>query len=231
MKRFFDEVRKAFGPLSQKQVEGIELLVKTSAAQPLKHRAYILATAWHETAFTMQPIEEYGKGKNKPYGKPDPVTGKAYYGRGYVQLTWKDNYVKAQERLQQLDLINSSVNFVNNPDKVMEPKISAYIICIGMKEGWFTAKKMSDYNNYVDMRRVVNGTDKANEIADYAHSFEYALSFVDEPSIDVKPPIVDHVPVVKPEIPVSVGQGAAAWIIGLVLAAFAAFGAWIMNGG
>lgn len=230
MKKFFNEVRKAFGALSTKQVEGIELLVKNSASLPLKHRAYILATAWHETAHTMQPIEEFGKGKGKKYGVPDPITGKTYYGRGFVQLTWKENYKKAELRLIALDLLSSNVSLVLNPDRVMEPIISANIICIGMKEGWFTTHKMSDFNNYVDMRRVVNGTDKAKEIAKYAESFEYALNFVDEPSITVPPAIV--IPTPSPnELPKSVNNGVAAWLIGIAIAAFAAFGAWIMKGG
>ena len=235
MKKFFEEVRKAFGPLSVKQVEGIELLVNTSAALPLKHRAYVLGTAWHETARTMQPIEEYGKGKGKKYGEKDPTTGQVYYGRGFVQLTWKDNYAKAQNRLQELNLINDNVNFVVNPDLVMQPKISAYIICIGMKEGWFTGKKMGDYNNYIDMRRVVNGTDRAKDIAKYAEDFEHALSYIDEPVIDVKPlpPVIADIPEVevKPELPKNVSSGIAAWIVGLLLAAFAALGAWMTQGG
>lgn len=54
--------------------------------------SYVLATVRHETAGTYLPIAEYGKGEGKPYGNPDPLTGKIYYGRGYVQLTWKENY-------------------------------------------------------------------------------------------------------------------------------------------
>ena len=56
-------------------------------------------TTAHETGFTMQPIEEYGKGSGMEYGKPDPETGQTYYGRGYVQLTWRDNYARADEEL------------------------------------------------------------------------------------------------------------------------------------
>ena len=47
----------------------------------------------------MQPIEEYGKGSTAAYGQPDPETGQTYYGRGFVQLTWRDNYARADQEL------------------------------------------------------------------------------------------------------------------------------------
>ena len=58
----------------------------------LRQQAYILATTGHESY--LRPIEERGKGKGKPYGELDPETGEMYYGRGFVQLTWKYNYLK-----------------------------------------------------------------------------------------------------------------------------------------
>lgn len=68
---FYARVRPIFGgALSQKQVDGIEALLATTEGLPMSHRAYLMATAAHETASTMQPIAEYGKGKGKPYGKP-----------------------------------------------------------------------------------------------------------------------------------------------------------------
>ena len=47
--------------------------------------AYMLATTFHETAYQMWPIEEYGKGSGRYYGTPDPETGETDYGRGFVQ--------------------------------------------------------------------------------------------------------------------------------------------------
>lgn len=57
----------------------------------MAQRAYILATAEHESDH-FKTLTEYSKGKLKKYGKIDESTGHAYYGRGYVQLTWKENY-------------------------------------------------------------------------------------------------------------------------------------------
>ena len=73
--------------------------------------AYILATAKHETANRLVPVREgmvnFDKAARRiakrmwglkitrlPYYKPDKITGQVYYGRGFVQLTWAENYKK-----------------------------------------------------------------------------------------------------------------------------------------
>ena len=83
------------------------------------------------------PIKE-NNGKNyngKSYWNKDEDTGKAYYGRGFVQLTHKVNYSKFS-RLLGRDL-------VNNPDIALDPEIAALILVIGMRDGIFTGKKLS----------------------------------------------------------------------------------------
>lgn len=147
---------------------------------PVAWLAYVLATTYHETAATMQPIAEYGHGKGRSYGEPDPQTGQTYYGRGYVQLTWKDNYQRAQDVVINLDTMVHDVPLVMQPDMAMVPVYAAQIAINGMVDGWFTGKKLGDYLNatrtdYVDARRIINGTDKAELIAGYARQAETAI--------------------------------------------------------
>lgn len=164
---FFTAWRDAFGPLSQKEVDGINALLAEMEGRGWQDRrwwAYVLATAWHETAGTMAPLKEYGFGKGRPYGKPDPVTGQIYAGRGFVQLTWKENYAKLGALLG-LDLLHK-------PDLALEPGPAAEIMCLGMEKGLFTGKSLGDYfdadtDDAVNARRIVNGTDKAALIAGY----------------------------------------------------------------
>ena len=139
----------------------------------LRWLAYMFATVFHETAQTMQPIEEFGRGRGRAYGRPDPVTGQTYYGRGYVQLTWKANY-QTMGNLLGHDL-------VNHPELALRADVAAAIMFEGMTtslslRGDFTGKSLEDYFNdrttdWVNARRIINGTDKASTIAGYAKQF------------------------------------------------------------
>jgi len=177
--KFFAEVRLDFGPLSQSQVDGVNALLAATKGWPVSWVAYALATAWHETARTMQPIKEMGaeayftrlydiKGQTpnlaRRLGNHNPGDGARYAGRGYVQLTGRDNYAR--------------YGLADRPDDAMKPDVAAKILRDGMEHGRFTGKKLSDYlpGDYVNARRIINGTDKAQAIANYAVAFEKALT-------------------------------------------------------
>ena len=109
---FYKQVRTQLfaGRLAQGQVDGMEAILNEWDIRGLtdsRYLAYMLATAFHETAFTMQPIEEYGKGRKRSYGMPDKITGKTYFGRGFVQLTWKRNY-ESMGNILNVDLVVKS---------------------------------------------------------------------------------------------------------------------------
>lgn len=161
------------GKLTQPQVNGIEFIIKAANDGGIvdkRHVAYMLATAYHETARTMRPVEELGKGKGREYGVA--IDGRVYYGRGYVQLTWLANYKTMSKQL--------GVDLVKNPSLACDPDIAAQIMVRGMVRGLFTGKKLSDYISslkcdYANARRIINGTDKADLIAGYARIFNEAL--------------------------------------------------------
>lgn len=178
IRAFFDRVRAPLfrGALSPSQVAGLNALLDRWTAGYHAHDerwlAYVLATAHHETAQTMQPIAEYGRGRGRPYGVPDKGTGQTYYGRGYVQLTWRANYAKQGARL--------GVDLVAHPDLAMVPANAAAIAFNGMIAGDFTGKKLADYlgdatDDPVGARRIINGTDCADRIAGYYGHYLSAL--------------------------------------------------------
>lgn len=157
---------------------------------PSEWLAYEWATAYHETARTMRPIEEYGKGKGHKYGQPDEITGETYYGRGYVQLTWKANYQRMGVQILNRNFTRG-VDLVMNPDLALEPFYAFQIMDRGMRDGSFTGRRLKDYTqtainsdtvesfNAVNARRIINGTDCANMIAGYYDNFLAALEYAE----------------------------------------------------
>jgi len=184
---FFSVVRPRLfnNAMTQSQVDGINSILDAwesgYATYDRRWLAYALATTQHETGATMQPIEEWGKGKGHKYGQRFKMSGAPYtdtenifYGRGDVQLTWYENYEKAGQKLGR------GRDFINSPELVMVPEIAAEIMFKGMIEGWFTGKKFADYIrngtcDYLNSRRIINGTDKAALIAEYAYVYQEAM--------------------------------------------------------
>lgn len=161
-----------YGPLNDTARDTIrtitDVFMEDEGFQYLAELAYILATAYHESAHTFNPgIREIGRGKGRMYGTADGQTGQTYYGRGLVQITWKANYKKFSELL--------GADFVGNPDLVLEKENSVKIMMMGMKLGLFTGNKLRMYINgngtdFERARRVVNGMDKSKLIATYARN-------------------------------------------------------------
>jgi putative chitinase len=164
-KIYFDMVRDSLfaGGMDQGQVDGQEAILSAWEAAPpsedLRHLAYCLATTKHETASTMEPIEEYGKGQGHEYGERDPQTGQTYYGRGYVQLTWRDNYRKATKELK----LTGDDDLEWHAERALDMAIAADIMFRGMKEGWFrpphTLEKYfsATANDPYTAREIING--------------------------------------------------------------------------
>lgn len=175
--KFFKNIKETlFKKFNQKQVEGLELILSYAEEHNVntEYLAYILATTYHETAYTMQPVREYGGNSYLKKKKYWP-----FVGRGYVQLTWKDNYIKAGKKL--------GIDLLGNPNLALQPDIAVKILFIGMEEGWFTGKNLSSYmdgidesdaedrKEYVLSRWLINGKDKRDKIAGEAIKFEHAL--------------------------------------------------------
>lgn len=186
--RFFAGIRQQPfpGKLTAGQVSGTEAILdewERRGMTDLRWLAYMLATAKWETNHTMQPIHEEGgpaywkrmydpQGSRpalaKRNGNTKPGDGARFCGRGYVQLTWRNNYRRLGNLIGQ--------PLEDNPDLAMKPDIAAEIMFEGMKGGIFTGKKLADYFNakttdWINARRIINGTDRASEIAGIAKQF------------------------------------------------------------
>jgi putative chitinase len=188
-KFYFDSVRKNLfrgQTLTQKQVDGQEYILgiwerhfeEPNPRDGTKWLAYALATFFHETDQAMVPIEEYGKGSGKSYGKKVGPHNQAYYGRGHVQLTWEENYKNGEKYLKDRYGVHS--NIYAEAHKMLLDETSALVSYDGMIHGWFTGVGLPKYFNATvedpqQARRIVNGTDKMDLIAGYYWKFKSAL--------------------------------------------------------
>jgi putative chitinase len=191
-KRFFDAVREAPfpGSLNQSQVYGMNVLLDVWERRFARDNpndgddwlGYALATTFHESAATMRPIEEYGQGEGKSYGEPTGPWNERYYGRGHVQLTWEENYLKAQLRLWEGYRVETKLH--RYPDQMLyDDRTSALVLYDGMIRGWFTGVGLPDYfsashdvSDPYNARKIVNGLDQAALIEDYYYQFRKALT-------------------------------------------------------
>jgi len=192
------------GKLTAAQVSGLDAILDAWGAYGFTDRrwlAYALATAYHETGQKMQPVVEnlnyseaglrktfkkyFTPAQAKAYArKPEAIANRAYAnrygngdeasgdgwkyrGRGLPQITFFDNYDK--------------FGIADNPDKALEMPMAVKIMFEGMVKGLFTSHKLADYFNdneedWVNARRIINHTDKADEIAGHAKKFNTALA-------------------------------------------------------
>lgn len=238
--------------LSAAQVEGCEAILDEAERRgtPLEHLAYIFATAYHESAFTMQPVREtlaksdasavaildraFAKGQltwvTKPYWRLD-ANGKSWLGRGLVQLTHKDNYDELGKLI--------GVDLVSDPGKAMDMATAVKIIFTGMELGSFTGKALDDYIkgakvDYYNARSIINGDKKGNgaKIATQAKAFEAALraggyvASLPVPTVPAPAPSPVPAPIdpPKPAVIVSAPVDDGNWLGKLMTAIMAAFG-------
>jgi hypothetical protein len=194
-KAFFDKVRAGLlGPtLDQGEVDGCNAILAACAAWPEDWIAYALATGYHETWHTMQPVREVGSvayftrmydpagnrpGVAKQLGNTQPGDGARFCGRGYSAITGRGNYEKFDRKLG----LNGAL--VANPDLALKSTIAAQILEVGLRNGLFTGVSLGLYlpsdrtatrADFKNARRAVNGVDRADMIAGYALDFRTAL--------------------------------------------------------
>jgi Chitinase class I len=172
----FAEWRRHFGKLRQEQVVGLEYLY----TEIVKHwpetgpgkLAYILATVHWETNQRFEPVREayyldMPEAAKEEWRKKNLARYYPYYGRGYVQITWRANY----EWLSTL----VGVDCVAEPDIALQQDVALKALVVGMLTGrfgkplgrYFTATKA----DWVGARQSVNGRDKAARIAAIAEKY------------------------------------------------------------
>lgn len=202
---FYNELRPMFpgGKLTSSQVAGIQSIYGygSSKGLPASWTAYSFATAYHETGARLQPVREgfatsdeqamrviagmLHSGRIKEnYAERHPITGQSYYGRGLVQITWYDNYLKFEKL--------TGIPFTTNPDLMLRNEYAVPVLFTGSIEGMFrrgrSYKKLltQEFGSLAafkacrdvingDSHRTRNGIRYDTMIAEYAMAFQNAL--------------------------------------------------------
>src|SRR5215213_473437 len=149
---FFAHYRPAFGPLGPYQVSGLSSMLAAAEADPsftgVRQLAYAFTTVQRETnvagvvngqhmALTYNPITELGgyayimghyQGR-RDLGNTQPGDGWKFRGRGYVQITGRNNYTKFGRLL--------GVDLASDPDLALQPGVAWRVLSLGMHEGLF----------------------------------------------------------------------------------------------
>jgi hypothetical protein len=187
-KAFFDAIR-AHIKLDQFAVDGINALLDQGQDLPLHHMANILAQVRRETGGLMGPIKETVMASHKDRNPSDaevirrldnafargqlewvrtPYWREGWFGRGQIQITHERNYRR----------------FGVSKDQALELRHSARIAVVGMMDGMFTGRKLSDFSFPAALdalpaqnpRRIVNGVDGSDrEVAASHRMFAAAL--------------------------------------------------------
>lgn len=151
------------------------LLAQARAAELTDDQtAYVLGTIERESGFGAAMIEQHPRNyeDRTDLGNVHPGDGRRFIGRGFVQITGRTNYAYWGKRLK--------VELVRHPELATDPDVAAAIAVRGMRAGTFTGKRLDDYVNedgvdYVNARRIINGTDRASLIASYADRYRAAI--------------------------------------------------------
>lgn len=159
------------------------LLSADDAMTDQRWRAYALATARTEAGVDFAIRSE--RGPQEYFNKYEPGTrlgvrlgntqsgdGYRYRGRGYVQITGRANYAKFSPLV--------GADLIDNPDAALAEDIAYRVLSIGMTRGLFTGKRLAQYlhagaTDYIGARRIINGQDKAVQIAADADRFQRIL--------------------------------------------------------
>ncbi|MBD9478394.1 peptidoglycan-binding protein [Pseudoxanthomonas sp. PXM02] len=169
--------RSAASPITREQT--VRLIVRTCLEEGVtdeRQIAYVLATAEHESQNFTSPEESSGRkqaaeigyrgGERAGYG-----SGEEYFGRGYAHLTHWENYRDLGETLGRGN------ELLDNPSLAADPEVASRVLVVGMRDGHFTGRRLDDYvtadrTDYANARRIVNGTDRAADVAALARAWE-----------------------------------------------------------
>lgn len=121
---------------------------------------------------------------NKVYsgrlGNTLPNDGWDFRGMGLVQATGRDNAKRGTKRLREIGYLTADQDLEKTPTLMLNPDIAAAMLFVGLSEGWYTGKKLSQFfgpglENPTGARAMVNPDSNGAAIAVTYRAFVNAL--------------------------------------------------------
>jgi len=134
---------------------------------------YLLATIHHETNELYDTFVESGHLGSRAIAYRRQLPYYPFFSRGFVsQLTGENKYKLFSDLL--------GIDLVKDPDLALNPEIAGKILILGMEQGLFTGRKISEFiygreKDYYGARRVFDGLNYAGKISNYALIWEGKL--------------------------------------------------------
>lgn len=145
------------------------------------------ATVAIETAHTFRPVRE-AFWMSEEWRRVNLARYYPFYGRGYIQVTWRENYAEYGPKIAKLwgaGGWESDFDLVGNPDNALNPDISAAISALYFRDhggdGLALIPKAANLRDWREVRRLVQGADAGlDDLVRIATSLEE----ISEPGIE-----------------------------------------------
>lgn len=129
-----------------------------------------LATVRVECGRSFKPVVEIASGEvyegRKDLGNTQVGDGVRFKGRGYIQLTGRDNYKTYGEKL--------GIDLVNNPDLTLQPEVSAKILALYFKNR--AVNVACNNNDWLEVRKKINGVNRSTGLPNGWNEFESVVN-------------------------------------------------------
>jgi hypothetical protein len=152
----------------------------------------MIGTIAIESASSFRPVREAFY-----LGEPEPAESHRralryypYYGRGFIQLTWRENYAAYSQKVNDLWGASGAIDLVARPDDALDPDVSAADSALYFRDhggdGLCLIPKAAARSDWLEVRRLVYGGADPNGAA-RIRRIEQALGGGISPPIPPKP--------------------------------------------
>jgi hypothetical protein len=139
--------------------------------------AYVLATIQWETASTFQPIRERRASRERHprhWEIQNRYWPSGFYGRGYIQITWRENYLNAGKKLagltfdvdgQRVTIASETFAWVSTVSS--RPRTARLSASLPWVASWYSDRSTSrsDTTDWASVSRPVGSKDRATRLS------------------------------------------------------------------